>query len=593
MPLSISDAIAYRRGGSILSVYNPSVADVLPFGSMGYDQSSGKMAFGNGINQWAQLPDVAHPLSTTLAGNLPHSSSSWTLGGGTGANTATYCDSTTTNYLPGIVSTGRQAFPRNITKSGLTPASDNCFFYNRMSATGSSSADTEYFGTHYVNDLVSYSGVNRIEGFSFGLNIKNGATGSRTALAGNIIVENAVSGMTSASDLVAVGGRAQASVSLGGVDYSIAPTSFIGSLWGLWGQARLKSTASGYQALIGLEIDVSMASTTSAALRQGIAVNLESIDAKRGSYSDVGLIFNSSGSVGWGTVIGFGGVTSSAPFTATTTLIKTPLRRYGIPSNPPSPGTALHGIDFREVLFSSGSFSSHGFDVDGSGETSTLGLVTHGSISAKTASVASIAVDDGGVYPTITAITIQPPASGGTQAEASVSAVGAAVVHQVVSGGAGYTTSDVLTVSGGAYSTQSTVIVDTVDGSGAITSAHIGTAGSYSAIPGAPSSTSGGSGSGAQFTLLWKILSVSVDVAGDGYQQAPLPYIVTNSTSYRMATLTPTMDVEDTRMTVYADLLSLDISSIKVAANDTAAATSGVAINEVYRNGSTLMIRIS
>lgn len=102
MPLSITEALDIRRMSSRV-VANPADTIVLPIGSMGYDQSSGKMAFGNGIDQWAQLPDVSDPLSTTLTGNLPHSSGSWSLGNGTGSGTISIGDASTIYRFEGKI----------------------------------------------------------------------------------------------------------------------------------------------------------------------------------------------------------------------------------------------------------------------------------------------------------------------------------------------------------------------------------------------------------------------------------------------------------------------------------------------------------
>ena len=46
------------------------------------------------------------------------------------------------------------------------------------------------------------------------------------------------------------------------------------------------------------------------------------------------------------------------------------------------------------------------------------------------------------------------------------------------------------------------------------------------------------------------------------------------------------------RVEITGDLL-LDISDVTNAADDTAAATAGVAVGQIYRNGSALMIRVS
>lgn len=70
-------------------------------------------------------------------------------------------------------------------------------------------------------------------------------------------------------------------------------------------------------------------------------------------------------------------------------------------------------------------------------------------------------------------------------------------------GGNSYQDGDVLLVSGGTFTTQAEITVDTVDGSGVILTFHVSTGGIYTTIPNNPASVSGGNGTGATFTLDW------------------------------------------------------------------------------------------
>ena len=70
----------------------------------------------------------------------------------------------------------------------------------------------------------------------------------------------------------------------------------------------------------------------------------------------------------------------------------------------------------------------------------------------------------------------------------------------VVSGGTGYTNGDVLTVSGGTFSTACTLTV-TGSTAGVIDTVSITNAGSYTVAPAAPTSVTGGTGTGATFSL--------------------------------------------------------------------------------------------
>jgi len=78
-------------------------------------------------------------------------------------------------------------------------------------------------------------------------------------------------------------------------------------------------------------------------------------------------------------------------------------------------------------------------------------------------------------------------------------AVGSLVEGSVTmtNNGADYTAEDVLTLFGD----SGTIIVDTVDGSGNILTFHVGTPGQGYAVSATPLTTTGGTGSGAQFTV--------------------------------------------------------------------------------------------
>lgn len=75
-------------------------------------------------------------------------------------------------------------------------------------------------------------------------------------------------------------------------------------------------------------------------------------------------------------------------------------------------------------------------------------------------------------------------------------------VSAIAAGGTGYTVGDVLTVSGGTSTIAATLEVLAVS-SGVITSVRIRNAGLYTATPANDASVTGGTGSGAQFTLTW------------------------------------------------------------------------------------------
>jgi hypothetical protein len=75
------------------------------------------------------------------------------------------------------------------------------------------------------------------------------------------------------------------------------------------------------------------------------------------------------------------------------------------------------------------------------------------------------------------------------------------------SGGNGYTAGDLLKPPDGTYDQQTAIKVLTVDGSGVILTFALDRAGLYSVAPASPSTVSGGSGTGASFTLQYSTSS--------------------------------------------------------------------------------------
>lgn len=90
----------------------------------------------------------------------------------------------------------------------------------------------------------------------------------------------------------------------------------------------------------------------------------------------------------------------------------------------------------------------------------------------------------------------------------------------IAGGGTGYAVDDVLTVSGGTYSTQTTLTVTSVSG-GVIDGIEVTEPGQYSVIPSNPVSVTGGSGSGATFNMTYDFITtldmtLSLQAPGNG-----------------------------------------------------------------------------
>ena len=81
------------------------------------------------------------------------------------------------------------------------------------------------------------------------------------------------------------------------------------------------------------------------------------------------------------------------------------------------------------------------------------------------------------------------------------------------SSSAGYAMNDVLTLTG---TGSATITVDSVDGGGGILTFHVSAVGTVTSLPSNPVATSGGTGTGATFTLKWKLIALTTS-GGTGY----------------------------------------------------------------------------
>lgn len=110
----------------------------------------------------------------------------------------------------------------------------------------------------------------------------------------------------------------------------------------------------------------------------------------------------------------------------------------------------------------------------------------------------------GNTTPNITTVTLGSYSGGLTANGCIIRGSGLAsqyaIVPVIVSGGTGYTANDILTVSGGTFAIAAQIKVLTVSG-GVVATAQMETEGSYSAPPTGTLSVTGGTGSGATFTL--------------------------------------------------------------------------------------------
>ena len=127
----------------------------------------------------------------------------------------------------------------------------------------------------------------------------------------------------------------------------------------------------------------------------------------------------------------------------------------------------------------------------------------------------------GSAYTTIPSAAVSAPTTaGGVQATANAQM--GIWSSSITSGGTGYTVNDVLTVVGGTFlgGTAQQIRVTTVS-AGVITAASVVNFPTYTALPTNPVSVTGGTGSGATFTLTWSVYSLAITNAGSGYIEQP------------------------------------------------------------------------
>lgn len=131
----------------------------------------------------------------------------------------------------------------------------------------------------------------------------------------------------------------------------------------------------------------------------------------------------------------------------------------------------------------------------------------------------SVTVNFGGTGFTNSTTTTLTPSSGSATFSATI-CVNAIALHSA-SGGANYQVGDVLTLSGGTFTSAATMTVTTVS-AGAITAFNLTTTGIYTVSAGTSAvACTGGHGTGATFDPTWGIYAVTVVTPGSGYVTAP------------------------------------------------------------------------
>jgi hypothetical protein len=120
--------------------------------------------------------------------------------------------------------------------------------------------------------------------------------------------------------------------------------------------------------------------------------------------------------------------------------------------------------------------------------------------------------------------TLAITGAGGTGATATAR-MGVNTVASIVAGGTGYSVNDIISLVGGTDTVVAQLKVTAVS-SGVVTTAIVQTVGDYTAMPTGTIAVTGGTGTGATFTLTWKFVGVRIDAGGTGYElPTPLPTV--------------------------------------------------------------------
>lgn len=404
---------------------------------------------------------------------------------------------------------GTSPLPISVASGGIG-LSTNSWIYAQPFFFGYSDTNTAALNYIGIADQVNHNGASALNGLFVVDSLTGGtAAGDRNAIQGSVLVNTSPNPGVYLSDPAYVGsyGNVKINANLRGVVGAVSPTSYNGAAFGGWSYAIAQSGATGLQSVIGHEINVLNDPGSSMLQRWGLALVNKSAYGDRGTYSDVGLLMSGPP---FKHMIAYGTATSGEQAASDTTILSVNAKLYGIAGVPTAPGI-LRGVDFQAASIDAAGFAfgSPNFQVSSTGALSANGVTTTRDISAQTATMTNITINDGGVYSTFPTVSIQAPPSGVT-ATATVATMGGvangpAGVLGFGATGKNYLVGDVLTYpsGGGAAGTSPTFTVSTVDAAGGITGLTVTTNGSLTSAAANPLYLTGGAGTGAAVNLTY------------------------------------------------------------------------------------------
>lgn len=165
---------------------------------------------------------------------------------------------------------------------------------------------------------------------------------------------------------------------------------------------------------------------------------------------------------------------------------------------------------------SGGAVTSISFSSFGSGYTSAPAVSPSSSGTLASLTVASIGYNYSAVP------TLSFAGGGGAGAAGTVTLQLAFTNQGFTAAGLGYVVGEIITLSGGTSTRPGRILVTAIGGGGAFVAGIVIDGGDYSAIPGAPiSTTASAAGAGMQLTGLWSLGTTTITNVGAGYTSAP------------------------------------------------------------------------
>lgn len=401
----------------------------------------------------------------------------------------------------------------------------------------SGTVDTAPAGIYAFQGTDSIAGGNTF--FLVQQEIGAGATGGRTTLSSRLIYTTATTAGASTNYQVSQGAITRIMATLGGIPGSASGNVFAGNDITTLGDDSGGTVFS----LIGRETDTTISATAGAQYHIGISSILHYDQGNEGTTKhetrghlqdaafNVGTADNQYSTVGWRIGLSLGSPVGWALDDDSRVIAPEAVGADFVATSRDL--TLADVIDMTDVDLKRSLVISKdaAIDLDGNIGGQVTGGVTvqaRDGVYAKTAVVASITPlqpDGGGLYSASGAptVVIDAPPGSGTTATATIATHGAQEINTMTAGGSGYAVDQILTQTGGTFTTAAQVRVTRVDGTGKIREMIVETAGSYSVLPSGEQTFTGGTGTLMTASLLYTALTFTVSGAGTNYPQYPAP----------------------------------------------------------------------